>query len=96
MDTTITRIGEVVLVELRSALHGIDDRPVREDDQGADQLCATARHQHLRAGVGCRVRVVDDQPAHGPVQCPARIRLPAPSRGVRLLRGNGPGGSVGS
>ena len=36
MDMTVTGIGSVVVAELRAAGYpGVDDRPVREDDQGA-------------------------------------------------------------
>ena len=97
MDTAITRIGGVVLGELRSA--GYMESTIGQYEKTIRALTGyalTARHQHLHAGVGCPVRVVDDQPAHGPVQRPAPIRLSAPGRGVRLLRGDRPGGSVGS
>ena len=47
--------------------------------------------QRLHAGVGCRVRIVDDQPAHGQVQRPAQARLSAAGGGVRLLCYNRPG-----
>ena len=36
MEMTVTEIGAVVVAELRAAGYlGVDDRPVREDDQGA-------------------------------------------------------------
>ena len=99
MDTTITGIGAVAVAGLRSAGYmestiGQYEKTIR--DQGAERLCATARHQHLHSGVGCRVRVFDDQPAHGPVQRPAQARLSAAGGGFRLLPGNRPGRPVGS
>ena len=58
----------------RGRLHGVDDRPVREDDQGTDELRRGTRRR-LHALAGRAVRVDDGQPAHWPVQCPAQVRL---------------------
>lgn len=67
MDTTVTGIAAVVCRgAAHGRLHGVDDRPVREVDQGADGLRrGSGRCLHLL--VGCRVRVEDGESADGPV-----------------------------
>ena len=56
----------------RGRLPGVDDRPVREDDQSADVLRQGTRW-NLHALTRCRVRVDDDQSAHWPFSAQRRF-----------------------
>ena len=46
-------------------LHGIDDRPVREDDQGADRLCATTWHDVYTPALGAGFASLTTSPRTG-------------------------------
>ena len=95
MDTTVRGIGAVVVGELRAA--GYMESTIGNYEKTIRVLARFVERtgRPLHALVGCEVRIDDDQPAYGPVQRPAQVRLPATGQRVRHLCGDRPGGSVG-
>ena len=95
MDTTVRGIGAIVVGELRAAEYmestiGNYEKTIR----------VLAGFVERRGGLytpllGSEVRLDDDQPAYGPVQRPAQVRLPATCQRVRRFCEHRSGGPFG-